>query len=848
MARQTTLACCFFVIVVFNNSIASMAQSFQDVTDSLGIAGLNATTMYGCGASFFDVNEDGWDDLTIGIAGAPTRLYMNQNGSFTLYAAFENIYDTKTCLWGDYDEDGDNDLFIVKRDGPSQLYIQTDSLVFQNNSSLLNTPYVSNSNPFGAALGDYNRDSYLDLCIANYGNHINGGVKNRLLTNNQLGSFVPTLIGYNRAHFQPVFIDLYRDLFQDLFVIVDFKFRSEYFTQNSSGVFFDETPTGGYGLSVEIDAMSNSWCDFDNDGHLDLYLTNTPTDGNFLMRNDGQNNFQNVAALTGSVLNKWTWSGLWIDIENDGWSDLIVNERNVNLSLPTQFGIHLLHNTEGFFQEMEDQTLTYLQNGFFTSSKGDFNNDGLYDLYLGAETGFQSRVFQNTSSAVNNFVKCRLKGRLSNRNGVGTHIDYYVNGEHRIHYTQSGENYLNQNSQNLIFGLGQSTVIDSLKLSWLSGIVDTYYNIPANTTHVFVEGETMPNIQASKAFLCSNGNDSLALSISGWPLHTWNNGSTSNSIWVYTPGEYTVSVETGYGHAITLTYTVEFASAEFFEVNTTPVLCFGDSNGAIQVTNGLTGEMVYNQYELPAGSHTFPLTLSEGCIIEQHVVIDQPMPFTVNVNSIQSTCFGVSTGSVIIQGTEGTPPYDGFSETGFLHVQNLTAGMYIDSVYDANGCQANVTWEIEEIAPPELDAIVNFESVFGLGSISLHVSGDHSPYAVNWQTGFEGLIYDSLSQGVYSVSVIDSFGCALDTSFTVLFDFVEEERATSVFFMDWKSKELTFVGTERLFDVEIFNALGQIIHRQTSIGPGEAVELDISLQIIYISTSKGSYRAKLILK
>ena len=59
---------------------------------------------------------------------------------------------------------------------------------------------------------------------------------------------------------------------------------------------------------------------------------------------------------------------------------------------------------------------------------GDFNNDGLYDLYLGAEMGFQSRVFQNNTVTENNYVKCRLKGRLSNHNGVGTYIDYYLNG------------------------------------------------------------------------------------------------------------------------------------------------------------------------------------------------------------------------------------------------------------------------------------------------------------------------------------------------------------------------------------------------------------------------------------
>jgi hypothetical protein len=232
----------------------------------------------------------------------------------------------------------------------------------------------------------------------------------------------------------------------------------------------------------------------------------------------------------------------------------------------------VLRNNQGVFSIDNTTGISGLPYGYFTSSKGDFNNDGLYDLYLGAETGFQSRVFQNNTVTENNYLKCRLKGRLSNRNGVGTHIDYYVNGEHRIHYTQLGENYLCQNSQNYIFGIGANTQIDSLKLSWISGVVDTYYNIPANTTHLFVEGETMPQIQASKAFLCPNGNDSLQLSIPSWSMHTWSNGSTSNSIWVTVPGVYTVTVGTGYGHTIQLNYQVQMAALDNFAINKTSVL------------------------------------------------------------------------------------------------------------------------------------------------------------------------------------------------------------------------------------------------------------------------------------
>ncbi len=908
-----------FVVTSYFACLEINAQVFSDVTAQYGIAALNASTMYGTGSSCFDVNEDGWDDLTICIAGGATRLYMNNQGVFQLQSAFDNIYDAKTCLWGDYDEDGDNDLFIIKRDGPSQLFVQTDSLVFVNQSTSLNFPFNAANNSFGAALGDYNRDSFLDLYVANYSTASVGGIKSTFFTNNQNGSFSSTPHGYYRNHFQPAFIDLYRDKYQDLFIINDFRTGSELYTQDSNGVFTDLTNNGALGLSgaIYLDAMSNSWCDYDNDSDLDLYVANTPNYGNFLFQNDGANNYTNVANTVGAALNKWSWSALWFDLENDGWNDLIVDERHINLLYQSQFGNHVLRNNQGVFTEDYTTGISSLPYGYFTSSKGDFNNDGLYDLYLGAETGFQSRVFENNTVTSNNYVKCRLKGRLSNHNGVGTYIDYYVNGQHHVHYTQLGENYLCQNSQNIIFGIGANNQIDSLKLSWLSGVVDTYYNIPANTSHVFVEAETAPQIEASKTYLCSNGSDSLQLSISGWPVYSWANGSTSNSIWVSTPGEYAVTVGTGFGHTITLTHVVEVINADAFEISRTPVLCYGDSTGSIQVVNNSTGELVFAQNNLPSGIFSFPLTVAEGCVIQQDILINEPLPFLVTVDSVVPSCFGMNNGAAVVHGFEGTFPYTDFNEFGKLPLQDLAPGQYTDTVADANGCQtsysfsiseipmatvtilssqwvcpnetvffdATVTgintsyyWDvlgpgallgagdyltavidsmgcstpvsilIQEVQLPTINATVVEESPLGLGSISLEVLGNNAPYIATWQSGFVGLNYTDLVQGNYHVSIAYGYGCTVDTSFTVLFDYVQEENTSSDFIVDWKTGELRYTGSERMFDIEVYNAVGQLLLEKSSVGPNESVQLSISPQVIIVASAKGNFKTKVILK
>jgi hypothetical protein len=492
-----------------------------------------------------------------------------------------------------------------------------------------------------------------------------------------------------------------------------------------------------------------------------------------------------------------------------------------------------------------------------------------------------------------------------------------VNGVHRLHYTQLGENYLCQNSQNFIFGIGANTQIDSLKLSWISGVVDTYYNISANALHVLTEGETRPVIVASKAMLCPNGNDSVQLSISGWPNHTWGNGSTAESIVVTAPGIYSVTVGTGYGHTIQLSYEVQIASLENFAIHANHLLCAGDSTGFIEVVKSNSGQTMFTMYNLPAGDFNVPVTLFAGCIIEQHVLIEEPLPFTLQIDSIANTCFGYSDGAAVVHGINGTAPYAGFNDLGALHLSNLLPGNYIDTITDANGCAATYSFEIaeipgaiievtspnwvcpggwvvfdatvtgvgssyfwdvigpgtilgagtqsfsvvdsfqcvttidvviEEISAPTLGATIASESVLGLGSITLDVVGNYPPYTATWQSGFVGLNYNGLAQGNYNVAVSDSLGCVIDTAFTVLFDFVEVENSSSAFIIDWKVGQLKYTGSERLFQVEVFDAIGQLLATKSSLGSNEIIHLNVSPQMIFVSSSKGKSRTKVLIK
>jgi hypothetical protein len=359
------------------------------------------------------------------------------------------------------------------------------------------------------------------------------------------------------------------------------------------------------------------------------------------------------------------------------------------------------------------------------------------------------------------------------------------------------------------------------------------------------------------------------------------------------------------------------ASADAFDIMLTPVLCAGDSTGAVEVLNLSTNDFVFQQAEIPAGNFIFPLTIADGCVIQEEVLIEEPLPFILVVDSILPSCFESNNGSAVVHGLDGTAPYTGLNDFGSLAMTNLAPGVYSDTIADANGCAAAYSFEIieipeaiievtspnwvcaggwvifdaivsgvgtsyfwdiigpgiglgagtqsfsvvdsnlcvtsidvtiQEIPSPAIDATISAESVSGLGNIALNVTGNYAPYTATWPSGFVGLNYSELAQGNYAVSITDSLGCTTDTTFAVFYNFINDEIESTEFIVDWKSGQLRYVGTERLKDVEIFNSTGQLLVSKSTWGKDEIVHLTISTQVIFVSSSRGSFRSKVILR
>ena len=659
-------------------------------------------------------------------------------------------------MWLDFDEDGDNDLLVTRRDAPVQLW-KKNTNGYQDVSSQLNLTYSADNWSWGVACGDINRDSYLDVFIANYGSTA-AGARNTILTNSAQGAF-SALIGYGAVNtfkrtFQPVFTDLNEDQIQEIYLTNDFSGVNEYYVRTGPYLFVDQAASKG--LNVAVDAMSNAWTDFDRDNDQDLYISDTPTLLNRLMQNTS-GNFTNVAAARGLTVGKWSWSTLWFDLDNNTWDDLLVTERNISVS--TSYSTMGFSNANGYFNPFSNASLPNLPAGYFSAAKGDFNNDGKYDVMLSPETN-QFSVALNNNTPSGNYLKFSLRGRVSNRNGFGTHYSYYMNGQKYSGYTYSSDNYLNQNSQNIILGMGTNTVIDSLVLSWQNGVVDHYYNFLSNTTHVFVEAETWGTINQSKASLCG-GNDSLLLSVANWPAVLWSTGETDHSITVTTPGVYTATVSTGFGHTLQFSKTISESVIPIVQTWVQSPVCSYDEFGSCLIVEDTITLTIIDS--LTPGPHSFQLNYGLGCVAE--------IPFEIYLPPLPLT-FSISTNPVVCENEfwplnvevfGGAPSYTWIN---YSQGELLGEGNYNLQITDSANCELNVPISVTTFSEPFFISEVNPPHCFQGGDIAV-VLNESWQASILWQDGNLDFFRNELAPGSYTCFIIDTNACQYQHSFLI---------------------------------------------------------------------------------
>jgi len=786
------LKCCINIGLVFYFTLCFHGPTGAQFTDISGALGnpiyCTQGTINGNGMSFYDFNHDGWDDLTISRGSDSPLFFINQQGTF-IPANFSipthQGSHIMMIVWVDYDNDGDEDLFITKNIGPIELWNNDGNFNFTNvapQAGFMPGNYFHD----GAAWADYDHDGCLDVYISKHYYHYSIGpqFESKLYKGNCDGTFtdVTFLAGVYlpaRTVFQPVFYDFDNNGWEDLMLIIDNPFYDNVLFRNlGNGSFVDVSQQSGAGIGIE--AMSATVGDFDNDSDLDVYITNRPSSGpNALLVIDEYHLYSNQAIQMGVGLGHTSWGANWLDYDNDTWQDLFVSVPFTQ-SLNTGNEFYINNQGQNF---TPGRDLLGFGNDFsdtYVCAKGDINNDGYFDLAHSSWHTTPVKLFRNDTGQANNYLSVSLEGTLSNRNAIGSRIQCYAGGNHYKRYTLCGANLLGQDSRKEIFGLGNIEIVDSLVIDWNRGAHEVYYNVAVNQHLYLIEGTTLSQPVDigfnDDLFLCEG--DSLILDAGEFESYLWNTGENTRHLTVFNSGVYTVSVTNQFGFSIDSNpIEVQSAPANELQIIESHISCFGAMDGQLEIliSNNPAQSFVWNTGDtlqvlsnLESGFYSFIGIDSYGCPFIGNVNIAEPSPLIADISTFNTSCFGFDDGEVTTVITGGTAPYN-FEIDGFL-LSELPAGVYNLQISDFNGCV--LTSMVEIVDPEELVLDVTIENIDEngeTGSASINVSGGTGSYDILWSTGeVDAAEISDLDAGNYWVMVTDENGCTSELSFEIL--------------------------------------------------------------------------------
>lgn len=449
------------------------------------------------GVCIADINGDGNEDLY--VSSYPTyfirgnRLYYGHgDGTFT-----REFYDTVVTndlasyapSIADYDEDGDLDIAVPAHDGGAMG-------LFRNNSG---SGFDMLSGVFGLCDGvdvswaDINNDGLLDMFLTIFhGTPETPGANAILLgdgswfTSSSAG-VVTQDADYSRS---ASWSDIDNDGDLDLFVANANSMVNRLY-RNDGGMTFTRLTVPG--LTTDTGTYrGGSWGDYDNDGDLDLFVTQFGGSRMALYRNDLGGSFVKVNGFEEVTIpaSGGTLGAGWGDYDNDGDLDLFVTVGD----LYDRYGSRNLlfdNDGQGNLVQVTSGPIA-MDRGFSVGCGwGDFNNDGSLDLYVSKDFNLHNSLFMNKGGD-NNWLGVAATGTASNRTAIGTRIraKATIGGETvwQCREISSRTGFCSQNSMRVHLGLGDADVVDSLVLQWPSGQVDVYTSVPVNRYLSLVEG------------------------------------------------------------------------------------------------------------------------------------------------------------------------------------------------------------------------------------------------------------------------------------------------------------------------------------------------------------------------
>lgn len=500
------------------------------------------------GVALFDYNKDGWLDIYLtngstiegeirGNNQHQDTLYRNnRDGTFTGVTGETGLGDRQWTMGvaiADVNNDGFDDIYLTNY-GTNRLYLNSASGVFRDASRESGAALAGWSS--SAAFADYDRDGDLDLYVSQYlefdirdlpkdsalcryrGIAVQCGPRGmtpsrgRLLENDGTGRFrdvsVASGIAKAEASFGlgAVWGDYDNDGDPDLYAAND-SLPNYLFRNNGNKTFTEAGLQAGVALTGdgrEQAGMGVDFGDYDNDGDLDLIVTNFSDDYTTLYRNDGAGQFSDVSHAAGIVQPTWamlSWGVQFADLDNDGLLDIVAANGHVypevdrhDLGTKYRQPPNFFRNSgAGRFREMPAFTAAAASRGL---AIGDLDNDGALDIVV-ANLDAAPWVIRGASPR-GNWMQFNLRGTASNRNAVGARVTVKTRGASMMREVNSGGSYQSHSDFRLHFGLGAATSADEVLIRWPTGAVQKVGSIKAGEIREIVEPARPPTSSRPK--------------------------------------------------------------------------------------------------------------------------------------------------------------------------------------------------------------------------------------------------------------------------------------------------------------------------------------------------------------